>query len=55
MGDEYNQVGEECKSNKQEKGRKFVWVGDTNYEFMFLQREHFLGGVFWTTMELWVW
>jgi hypothetical protein len=28
MGVEYNQLGEECKSSKQEKERKFVWVGD---------------------------
>jgi hypothetical protein len=27
MGTEYNQLGEECKSSKQEKERKFVWVG----------------------------
>jgi hypothetical protein len=26
MGVEYNQLGEECKSSKQEKERKFVWV-----------------------------
>jgi hypothetical protein len=28
MGVEYNQLGEECKSSKQEKDRKYVWVGD---------------------------
>jgi hypothetical protein len=31
MGDEYNHLGEECKSSKQEKERKFVWVGDQNF------------------------
>jgi hypothetical protein len=51
MGDEYNHLGEECKSSKQEKERKFVWVGDQNYAFTFLHRELFLHGVFWPTME----
>jgi hypothetical protein len=31
MGVEYDYLGEECKSSKKEKGRKFVWVGDQNY------------------------
>jgi hypothetical protein len=26
MGVEYNHFGEECKSSKQEKERKFIWV-----------------------------
>ena len=46
MGDKYNQLGEECKSSEKEKKRKFVWVGDENYAFMFLHRELFLHGVF---------
>jgi hypothetical protein len=28
MGDDYNQLGEECKSSKQKKERKSIWVGD---------------------------
>jgi hypothetical protein len=26
MGVEYNKIGEECKSSKQEKERKVIWV-----------------------------
>jgi hypothetical protein len=51
MGAEYNQFGEDCKSSKKEKKGKFVWVGDQNDTFKFLQRELFLHGVFWPTME----
>ena len=46
MGVEYNQLGEECRSSKQEKERKSVWVGDQNYRFMFLDGELFLHGFF---------
>jgi hypothetical protein len=52
MGDEYNQLGEECKSSKKEKERKFVWVGDQNYGFTFLDRELFLHGVVFPSMDL---
>jgi hypothetical protein len=51
MGIDYNQLGEECKSSKQEKKRKIVWVGDQNYTFTSLYGELFLHGVFWTTKE----
>jgi hypothetical protein len=46
MGVEYNHLGEECKSSKQEKERKFVWVEEQNYTFMFLHAEQFLHGFF---------
>jgi hypothetical protein len=51
MGDEYNHLGEECKSSKQEKERKFVWVEGQNYTFTFLHGEQFLHGDFWTTRD----
>ena len=45
MGVEYNQLGEECKSSKQEKEGKFKWVEDQNDRFMFFHGELFLDGV----------
>jgi hypothetical protein len=51
MGVEYNYLGEECKSRKQEKEVKIHMGRRPNYAFMFLHGELFLHGFFWIAKE----